>query len=170
MKYKWKLLKFEKLPIKLPKYWVFCRRYRLNTIYTLFITANQNGILIWDLVNTQAYQCFQRNKCIMISSPHLEIVFLKRVSDMIKTHSQIHHTDKYSQHSSVIWPVWLNGWVFVYEPSGCEFASRCRQLNFRNRAFFEQGVPWNSGNYRVRIQSKTCMWHDKNTQSDVPYT
>ena len=31
------------------------------------------------------------------------------------TYSQMHRTDKYSQHSSIIWPVWLNGWVFVYE-------------------------------------------------------
>ena len=28
-----------------------------------------------------------------------------------------------------IWPVWLNGWVFVYELSGCEFESRCTHLN-----------------------------------------
>ena len=30
------------------------------------------------------------------------------------THS-VHHTDKYSQHSSIIWPVWVNGtnWVLV---------------------------------------------------------
>ena len=34
---------------------------------------------------------------------------LKRVRDMTRTYSQTHHTDKYSQHSSVIWPVWLNG-------------------------------------------------------------
>ena len=34
---------------------------------------------------------------------------LKRVRDMIRTYSQMHHTDKYSQHSSIIWPVWLNG-------------------------------------------------------------
>ena len=40
----------------------------------------------------------------------------------------MHRTDKYSQHSSTIWPVWLNGWVFVYELSGCEFESRCSQL------------------------------------------
>ena len=26
-----------------------------------------------------------------------------------RTHSQMHRTDKYSQHSSIIWPVWLNG-------------------------------------------------------------
>ena len=34
---------------------------------------------------------------------------LKRIRDMIKTYSQMHRTDKYSQHSSIIWPVWLNG-------------------------------------------------------------
>ena len=26
-----------------------------------------------------------------------------------------HRTDKHSQHSWVIWPIWLNSWVFVYE-------------------------------------------------------
>ena len=50
---------------------------------------------------------------------------LKRVRDMIRTYSQIYHTDKYSQHNSVIWLVLLNGWVFVYEPNGCGFKSRC---------------------------------------------
>ena len=34
---------------------------------------------------------------------------LKRVRDMINTYSQMHRTDKYSQHSSIIWPAWLNG-------------------------------------------------------------
>ena len=28
---------------------------------------------------------------------------MKRVHDMIRTHSQIHHTDKYSQQSSIIY-------------------------------------------------------------------
>ena len=32
------------------------------------------------------------------------------------------------QHSSIIWPVWLNGWVFVYKLSGCEFKSHCSHL------------------------------------------
>ena len=36
---------------------------------------------------------------------------LKRIHDM----NQKHHTDKCSKHSSIIWPVQLNGWVFVYE-------------------------------------------------------
>ena len=33
---------------------------------------------------------------------------LKFVCDMIKTHNQMHRTDKYSKLSSIIWPVWLN--------------------------------------------------------------
>ena len=53
---------------------------------------------------------------------------LKRVRDVIRTYSQMHRTDKYSQHSSVIWPVWLNGWVFVYELSACGFESSCSHL------------------------------------------
>ena len=36
------------------------------------------------------------------------------------------------------WPVWLNGWVFVYELSRCGFESRSCQLNFRCGSCFEQ--------------------------------
>ena len=46
---------------------------------------------------------------------------LKGVRDMLRTHSQMHRTDKYSQHSPVMCLVWLNGSVFVYELSGCGF-------------------------------------------------
>ena len=27
-------------------------------------------------------------------------------------------------------PIWLNGWVFVYELSSCRFESRCCHINF----------------------------------------
>ena len=87
---------------------------------------------------------------------------------MIRTCSQMHRADKYSQHSSIIWPVWLNGWAFVYEVSGCGFESRCSHLNFRCRVSFEQGVPWHSGNYTVSIHSDARTWHDKNIQSLRP--
>ena len=62
-------------------------------------------------------------------------------------------------------PVWLNGWVFVYDLSGCGFESSCSHLNFRFPTCFEQGVPWHSGNYRVWIHSETRTLHDKNIQS-----
>ena len=91
---------------------------------------------------------------------------LKCVHDMIRTYSQMHDTDEYSKHSSIICSVWLNGWVFVYELSGCGFESSCSHLNFRFCACFEQGVPWHSGNYRVWIHSEMHLWHDKYIQSN----
>ena len=60
--------------------------------------------------------------------------------------------------------------MLVYKPSGCGFKSRYSHLNFRYRACLEQGVPWNSGNYRVSIHSETRTWHDKNIQSDRYHT
>ena len=30
-----------------------------------------------------------------------------------------YRTDKYSQRKSIIWPVWQNGWAFVYELNDC---------------------------------------------------
>ena len=89
---------------------------------------------------------------------------LKCVRDMTKTYSKMDRTDKYLQHSSIIWLIWPNGWVFVYEVSGCGFESSRSHLNVRFRACFEQWVPWHSGNYRVWIQSETRTWHDKSLQ------
>ena len=40
----------------------------------------------------------------------------------------MHCTDNHSQHSSITGPVWLNGWVLVYELSGCGFESCCSQV------------------------------------------
>ena len=65
---------------------------------------------------------------------------LKRVCDITKTYSEMHLTDKYSQHSTVIWLIWLNGWVLVYELSGCGFESHYSHLNFRFWACLKQKV------------------------------
>ena len=73
----------------------------------------------------------------------------------------MHHTDKYAQHSSIIWPVWLNDRAFVHKLSGSWFESSCSHLNFRYHAGFEQGVPWHLGNYGVQIHSETRSWQDK---------
>ena len=93
----------------------------------------------------------------------------KRSSCVWSTYSQMHRTDKHSEHSSIISPVWRNGWVFVYELSGSGFESSCSHLNFRFRVCFEQGVPWHSGNYRVWMHSENRTWHDKNIQSYAPF-
>ena len=41
----------------------------------------------------------------------------------------MHHTNKYSELSSIIRLVRLSGWVFVSELSGCGFESRCSHIN-----------------------------------------
>ena len=41
----------------------------------------------------------------------------------------MHPTDKYSEHSSIIWPVWPNGLVFFYEQNCSGFESSCSQLH-----------------------------------------
>ena len=95
---------------------------------------------------------------------------LKPIYDMTITYSQMHHTHKYSQHRSIIWPVWLNSWVFVYKLSGCGFQSHCCHLNFRYYTCFKQGVPWHSGNYGVWIHFEKSIWHDNNIQSTRIYS
>ena len=71
---------------------------------------------------------------------------LKRVRNMRRRNSQMHRTDKYSKHSSIIWPVWPNGLVFISELSVSVFVSSCSHLNFIFRACFEQGVPYIQAN------------------------
>ena len=68
---------------------------------------------------------FRNNACFKEGVPWGCNFTFKRVYDMIITYSLMHRTDKYSHCSSIIWPVWLNGWV--YELSGCGFESRCYQ-------------------------------------------
>ena len=76
---------------------------------------------------------------------------LKHIPDMIKTYKQMLHANKYSQHSSIIWPVWLSGWVFVYKQGNCGIQSHCSHLIFKYGAFFKQKVPWHSGIYKTWI-------------------
>ena len=128
--------------------------YAIQSEATLYSCLNPHSIV------ATLYSCQVTKECGFT---------LKRVRDMIRTCSQMHYTDKYSQHSSIIWPVWLNGWVFVYKLNGCGFRSRCSHLNFTFRTCLEQGFPWHSDNYRVWIHSEIRMWHDKNIQSNAPY-
>ena len=80
---------------------------------------------------------------------------LKFVRETAKIFSEMHRTDKDSQHSSIIWTVYLNGWVFVYGLSDSGFESSCCHLNFRYGAHFNKGVPWHSG----KLQSVNSLWN-----------
>ena len=59
----------------------------------------------------------------------------------------------------------LKAKVFIYEIRDCGFESHWSHFNARYCACFEQGVPWHSGIYRLRIHSELSMWHDTNIQS-----
>ena len=72
----------------------------------------------------------------------LSCVLSTQSNDTVRIYSQMHHIGKYSQHSSIIWPVWLNGWAFPYHLSSCGFESHCSHLNFRCCTCLEQRVPW----------------------------
>ena len=74
--------------------------------------------------------CFQQG--VSDTEATIECGFIvKDKRDIIRKYSQMHHTDRYSQHSSIIWPVWLNGRVFVYKLWGCGFQSSCCHLKFK---------------------------------------
>ena len=89
---------------------------------------------------------------------------LKRVCDITRTYSEMHRTYKYSEHSkcTIVWSVWQNDWVFVYELSGSRFETSCSHLTLRFYVYFEQGAPSHSGNYRVWIHSEMHTWYEKN--------
>ena len=75
---------------------------------------------------------------------------LKLVRDMTRTYSQMNRTDNYPEHSSIIWPVWPSGWVFVYKLSGSGCKTSCSHLN----SFF-------INHYYMQINEKDYfIWHN----------
>ena len=85
---------------------------------------------------------------------------------MIAAYCQMHRAGKYSQHGSIIWPFWLNGWVFVCGLDHVALESRWFQANFRYRLCFEQGVlniqatvAWILTLNCVRDMIITCQMH-----------
>ena len=155
-----------------------CHAYAFQSESTLYTYLNVKELLarnrhdIWspnDCNGTRIHKhlvCKRSNGCGFTLSIDFRVWIHSemRMCDMIRTYSQMHLTDKYLQHSAIIWPVWLNGWVFLYKLVGCGFNPRYIYLNVRYRACFEQGVFWHSGNYRVWIHSEKGTWHHKNIQ------
>ena len=88
---------------------------------------------------------------------------------MTRTYSQMHRTSKYSEHSSIIWLVWLNGCAFVYKLSSSEFKSSCSHLRFRFCACFEQGVPSHSAKLHPKDVLRTSHLALYLMQKDVLY-
>ena len=49
---------------------------------------------------------------------------------MTVTYIQMHQIYKFSKHNSILWPVWLNGWLFNYKLIDREFEFSFCHLNF----------------------------------------
>ena len=87
---------------------VFCFVYKMNflnqTICSYHITyAFQSESTLYSCLNVKELLARSRREIWSLSD-----------CNWTRTHKQ----------------VWLNGWVFVYEPSGCGFESSFRHLNF----------------------------------------
>ena len=110
------------------------KRFRVNLL-SIVAWISRNSLLETAAIYSETWN-FRYRVCFEQEVPwhsifNYECKFtLKRIRDMIITYSQMHRTDKYSQHISVIRPVWVNGWGFVYERRGREFESRCCCFNF----------------------------------------
>ena len=96
---------------------------RVRTIYLPFFLKGSIKLFVWK----QPYVVIPW-KCIPKKIKILKSI--KRLTD-----SQMHRADKHSQDSSIIWPVWLNGWVFVYQLSGCGFESSSSKRVFEEFLF-----------------------------------
>ena len=90
---------------------VKCFSVHLRTNWVWFgISLLSLQLQIWLFLQEGSYFTFKQT---------IEYGFtLKCLRDMTITYSQIQRTNKYSEHSSIIWAVWLHGWVFVYVLSG----------------------------------------------------
>ena len=157
-----------------------CNGSRLEAA-SIILAAWLNGcVIVYELISCEfeslcCHLNFRYDACVEQEVPwhsgnYRVEIHLKLVRAIIITYSQMHCTYKLSQHSSIIWPVSLNGWVLVYKLYGCGFETRCCDVNFNNGACFEQGIPWHSGNFRVEIHSETRMWHDNNIYSNAPHS
>ena len=79
-------------------------------------------------VNPHSVVAWMSRKCLLDAGANITV---KRIRDVIRTCSQMHGTDMYSEHSSNIWSIWPNGWVFIYKLSGSGYESSSSHLNIR---------------------------------------
>ena len=98
-------------------------------------------------------------KRIHSETPHGDFT-LKRIYSEMRIHSETrtwhdNNIQSNAQDSSIIWPVWPNCWVFIYELSGFGFESRCCHLlkTCYQDQFSSSDTSW----IRLEDVYKTCV-------------
>ena len=100
-----------------------------NTIWLYVIIVSSMSFRL----NPHSVVCLNAKELLARSRRH---IWNLSDSDVIRTHNHLvrkqtlNHLDKMTYMVECLWclSVWLNGWVFVYKPSGCGFESRCCHL------------------------------------------
>ena len=115
--------------------------------------------------------------CVSGVNPHSVVAWIsiRRLSDSSRTRTHNHlvrkrrlnhlaanRTYEYSKLSSIIWPLWPNGWQLVYKLRVVVGSNPKLQISRLFRA--KSSLTFRQ--YRVWIHSETRAWHDKNIQSE----
>ena len=97
--------------------------YAFQSASTLYSCLNvkelfaQSRLEIWSLSDCN-WTRTQNHLVPWHSGDYRVWIHCETLRDMTRTYSQMHRTNNYSEQSSIIWPVWTNGWVFFYELNG----------------------------------------------------
>ena len=84
-------------------------------------------------------------------NPH-SIVEMHRTDKYLQIHHTNARTNSYSQHSSIILRVWLNGWMFVYKLSGCGFDLQIPLLSLKEQCLYL------NTDFNTDVQAKITKW------------
>ena len=150
---------------------IFVERHFFPLKFVSIIARSKIEILFLQFLSSDASSKNTRSKITHLhNNTFVSAIQYNTVNDCnwTRTQNYLVHKRKLNHLAKLrsVWSVWPNVRVFVYKLSGSGFEPSCSLLNFRFCTCLEQGVPWHSGNYKVWIHSKTCMWHDKNIQPD----
>ena len=102
---------------------LFCFREQTNVMFDCQFLSSHIRVL--ELIySLQLSEC--QGTFLLETSPTFEayvtvLEFEARATQLLNEHST----------SQPNWPVWINGWVFVYELSGCGCESRCSHLRYQ---------------------------------------
>ena len=106
--------------------------YTFQSESTLYNCLNARELLAW-------------NKCDIWSLSD---------SKGIWTHNHLVHKRTLNHLAKLV--IWLNGWVFVYELSGCRFESRCCQKTIIWNPF--SAFLWKKYHYSIIVKIKFVLW------------
>ena len=115
--------------------WCQLSKLFVASVFTVFRAQGYLGIA-W-LFNKVCFNCMLLSYHVRVSEwiytlylPEChETPCLKQARYLSLNDSNENRNYNYLVHNLIILPVWLNGWVFVYELSSCGFETRCCHLS-----------------------------------------